>query len=52
MAVLQAQLHETPPSLSERRKEELDPALEGLIARAMAKDPTRAMRPPPRSSTS
>lgn len=39
MAVLQAQVHETPPPLSERRREEVDPALEGLIARAMAKDP-------------
>src|SRR5690606_18394585 len=39
MAVLQAQVHETPPPMSARRQVELDPALEGLIARAMAKDP-------------
>jgi len=40
MAVLQAQLYETPPKMSERRKEEIDPALEGLIVRAMSKAPT------------
>lgn len=39
LAVLQAQVHETPPPMSERRKETIDAALEGLIARAMAKDP-------------
>jgi serine/threonine protein kinase len=39
MTVLQAQIHETPPKMSERRKQELDPALEGLIIRAMAKSP-------------
>jgi serine/threonine protein kinase len=39
MAVLQAQVHDTAPPMSERRQEQLDPALEGLIARAMAKDP-------------
>ncbi len=40
MAVLQAQVHDTAPPMSEHRKEQLDPAIEGLIARAMAKDPT------------
>lgn len=39
MAVLQAQVHEMPPPMSERRGVELDPALEGLIARAMSKPP-------------
>ncbi|HEY5952427.1 MAG TPA: serine/threonine-protein kinase, partial [Kofleriaceae bacterium] len=40
MAVLHAQVHETAPPMSERRKEQLDPAVEGLIARAMAKEPS------------
>jgi serine/threonine protein kinase len=39
MAVLNAQVYETAPPMSERRKEQLDPALEALIARAMEKDP-------------
>jgi serine/threonine-protein kinase len=38
MEVLTAQVQSTPPPMSERRKEELDPAVEGLISRAMAKD--------------
>ena len=39
LAVLNAHVHETAPPMSERRKDPLDPAIEGLIARAMAKDP-------------
>jgi eukaryotic-like serine/threonine-protein kinase len=39
-AVLMAHVELPPPSMSERRKEQLDPALEGLILRAMAKDPS------------
>jgi eukaryotic-like serine/threonine-protein kinase len=38
-AVLMAHVEVTPPPMSERRGEALDSALEGLIARAMAKDP-------------
>ena len=40
MAVLNAHLHETPPPMSERRKADVDPAVEALIARAMAKEPS------------
>jgi len=39
MEVLMAQIHNTPESISGRRKEDLDPALESLIGRSMAKDP-------------
>ena len=41
MEVLMAQIHNTAESISVRRKEELDPALEALIQRAMAKDPAQ-----------
>jgi serine/threonine-protein kinase len=40
MAVLNAHLYETPPPMSARRQVELDAALEGLVARAMAKEPS------------
>ena len=40
MQLLMMHINATAPSLSERRKDELDPALEGLISRAMAKDPS------------
>src|SRR5262249_6559430 len=39
MSVLQAQLYDLPPKMSERRKEDIDPALEALISRAMSKSP-------------
>ncbi|HUS27152.1 MAG TPA: serine/threonine-protein kinase [Kofleriaceae bacterium] len=39
--VLMAQIHNTPEPMNERRKEELDAALEALILRAMAKDPAQ-----------
>jgi serine/threonine protein kinase len=39
--LLAAHLHQTPPTLSERRGETLDDALEALIARAMSKDPAQ-----------
>jgi eukaryotic-like serine/threonine-protein kinase len=38
--VLWAQVKSTAPPMSERRKEAIDPAVESLIARAMAKQPT------------
>jgi serine/threonine-protein kinase len=38
--VLMAQIHNTPDPLGMRRKDETDAALEGLIMRAMAKDPS------------
>jgi hypothetical protein len=41
VAVLMMHVHDPPPSLSERRREHVDPALEGLIMRAMAKDPAQ-----------
>ena len=37
--VLWAHVHDTPPTLSERRREHVDGAVEALIARAMSKDP-------------
>lgn len=37
--VLMAHVHNTPEPMSSRRSEEVDPAFEALIARAMAKDP-------------
>jgi eukaryotic-like serine/threonine-protein kinase len=37
--VLMAHLNSSPESISSRRREEIDPALESLIIRAMAKDP-------------
>jgi eukaryotic-like serine/threonine-protein kinase len=37
--VLMAHINNTPEPISKRRREDLDPALESLIARAMAKDP-------------
>lgn len=37
--VLMAHIHNAPDSMSARRREELDAALENLIMRAMAKDP-------------
>jgi eukaryotic-like serine/threonine-protein kinase len=37
--VLMAHIHQVPESLSARRREELDVALENLVRRAMAKDP-------------
>ncbi len=37
--VLMAHIHETAPELSKRRGERIDGAIEGLIARAMAKNP-------------
>jgi len=37
--LLMAHIQDAPPTLSERRGEPLDDALEALIARAMAKDP-------------
>jgi eukaryotic-like serine/threonine-protein kinase len=40
MQVLMQHASATAPPMSERRNEQLDPALEGLIARAMAKDAT------------
>ncbi|NVB78117.1 MAG: protein kinase [Kofleriaceae bacterium] len=39
--VLMAHIHNTPDPMSDRRKEELDAALESLIFRAMAKDPAQ-----------
>ena len=39
MEVLMAQIHNAAEAISARRKEELDPALESLIVRSMAKDP-------------
>jgi serine/threonine-protein kinase len=39
--VLMAQIHNEPESLSSRRREETDAALESLIMRAMAKDPAQ-----------
>jgi serine/threonine protein kinase len=41
MGVLMMHVHDEPPSLSARRGEALDPALEALIMRAMAKDPAQ-----------
>jgi serine/threonine protein kinase len=37
--VLMAHINNTPEPISARRREEIDPALESLILRAMAKDP-------------
>jgi len=37
--VMMAQIHNTPPTMSERRGDKLDDALEALVARAMSKDP-------------
>ena len=37
--VLMAHIHEAPEPLAKRREEEIDEALETLVARAMAKDP-------------
>lgn len=39
--VLMAHIHNTPDSMSARRREDLDAALESLILRAMAKDPAQ-----------
>ena len=39
--VLMAHIHNTPEPMSERRKEDLDAALESLVSRAMAKDPAQ-----------
>lgn len=39
--VLMAHIHNTPEPMSQRRREELDDALETLITRAMAKDPAK-----------
>ncbi len=39
--VLMAQINNTPEPISSRRREEIDPALESLISRAMAKDPAQ-----------
>lgn len=39
--VLMAHINNTPESISARRREEVDPALESLIFRAMAKDPAQ-----------
>ncbi|HEX5058900.1 MAG TPA: serine/threonine-protein kinase [Kofleriaceae bacterium] len=39
--VLMAQINNTPEPISVRRREEVDPALESLILRAMAKDPAQ-----------
>jgi eukaryotic-like serine/threonine-protein kinase len=39
--VLMAQIHDTPDPLGARRKEDTDAALEGLIMRAMAKEPAQ-----------
>jgi serine/threonine-protein kinase len=39
--VLMAHISHTPESISSRRREEVDPALESLIGRAMAKDPAQ-----------
>jgi serine/threonine protein kinase len=39
--VLMAHIHNTPESIATRRREEVDPALESLILRAMAKDPAQ-----------
>ncbi len=41
MEVLMAHINQTPPPISTRRREEVDPALESLILRAMAKDPAQ-----------
>src|SRR5260221_7064257 len=41
VAVLMAHIHDTPEPIAARRKEEIDAALEQLIARAMAKDPAQ-----------
>tara|TARA_R110002073_G_scaffold74100_10_gene181362 strand:- start:8414 stop:9877 length:1464 start_codon:yes stop_codon:yes gene_type:complete len=40
-SVLHAQVHEAPPSLSEARGSSVDPALEQLVAIALAKDPSK-----------
>ena len=39
--VLTAQLHDEPEPISKRRGEKVHPAIENLVARAMAKDPKR-----------
>jgi serine/threonine-protein kinase len=39
--VLMAHINNTPAPIAERRREEIDPALEALIFRAMAKDPAQ-----------
>ncbi|HEY5951425.1 MAG TPA: serine/threonine-protein kinase [Kofleriaceae bacterium] len=39
--VLMAQINNTPEPIAARRREEVDPALESLILRAMAKDPAQ-----------
>lgn len=39
-AILHAQLAQDPPSISERRREQVDEALESLVRRALAKQPT------------
>jgi serine/threonine protein kinase len=39
--VLMAHINNTPEPITARRKEEIDPALESLIFRAMAKDPAQ-----------
>jgi serine/threonine protein kinase len=41
MDVLMAHINNTPEPISSRRREEIDPALESLILRAMAKDPSQ-----------
>jgi serine/threonine protein kinase len=38
--ILMAQINEPPPNMSERRGEEMEEALEALVLRAMAKDPS------------
>jgi len=38
-AILDAQVHQAPPSLSERRGERIDESIETLIMRAMSKQP-------------
>ncbi len=39
--ILMSQIHNAPDPLGVRRKEDIDPALESLILRAMAKDPAQ-----------
>jgi serine/threonine protein kinase len=39
--VLMAHINDTPSPIAARRREEIDPALEALIFRAMAKDPAQ-----------
>jgi serine/threonine-protein kinase len=39
--VLMAHINNTPEAISTRRREDVDPALESLISRAMAKDPAQ-----------